>query len=217
LPGMTANVKVIVAEKSNVLKVQNVALRFRPGEAGAGTGATAGAALPRELVAGDARADGGQLASSAESTSERLTRELGLSDEQRARIDSILKTSREQRRALREGSLSGTERKARSRELREGARARIREVLTAEQRARYDEIVAESGSETDSGTPGRVWVLGADGKPKPVAITLGLTDGSATEALQGDLKEGQSVLVGTGSAAGPNRPAGGGREPRLRL
>ncbi len=217
LPGMTANVKVIVAEKSNVLKVQNVALRFRPGEAGAGTGAPAGAALPRELVAGDARADGGQLASSAESTSERLTRELGLSDEQRARIDSILKTSREQRRALREGSLSGTERKARSRELREGARARIREVLTAEQRARYDEIVAESGSETDSGTPGRVWVLGADGKPKPVAITLGLTDGSATEVLQGDLKEGQSVLVGTGSAAGPNRPAGGGREPRLRL
>src|SRR5439155_10431 len=191
LPGMTANVKVIVAEKSNVLKVQNVALRFRPGEAGAGTGAPAGAALPRELVAGDARADGGQLASSAESTSERLTRELGLSDEQRARIDSILKTSREQRRALREGSLSGTERKARSRELREGARARIREVLTAEQRARYDEIVAESGSETDSGTPGRVWVLGADGKPKPVAITLGLTDGSATEVLQGDLKEGQ--------------------------
>src|SRR5437870_4122266 len=89
LPGRTANVKVIVAEKSNVLKVLNVALRFRPGEAGAGTGAQAGAALPRALVAGDARADGGQAASSAESTSDRLTRELGLSDEQRARIDSI--------------------------------------------------------------------------------------------------------------------------------
>jgi len=206
-----------VAEKSNVLKVQNVALRFRPGEAGAGTGAPAGAAMPRELVAGDARADGGQVASAPESTSERLTRELRLSDEQRARIDSILKTSREQRHALREGSLSGTERKARSRELRERARARIREVLTTEQRARYDEIATESGSETNSGTPGRVWVLGADGKPKPVGITLGLTDGNATEVLQGDLKEGQSVLVGTGSVAGPNRPAGAGREPRLRL
>ncbi len=217
MPGMTANVKVIVAEKSNVLKVLNVALRFRPGEAGAGTGAPTGAALPRALVAGDAPADGGQAASSAESTSERLTRDLGLSDEQRARIDSILKTSREQRRALREASLSGAERKARSRELRDGARARIREVLTAEQRARYDEMAAEPGSETDSGTPGRVWVLGADGKPKPVAITLGLTDGSATEVLRGDLKEGQSVLVGTGGAAGLNRPAGGGREPRLRL
>src|SRR5712691_1506106 len=217
MPGMTANVKVIVAEKSNVLKVLNVALRFRPGEAGAGTGAPAGAALPRALVAGDAPADGGQAASSAESTSERLTRELGLSGEQRARIDSILKTSREQRRALREASLSGAERKARSRELRDGARARIREVLTAEQRARYDEMAAEPGSETDSGTPGRVWVLDADGKPKPVAITLGLTDGSATEVLRGDLKEGQSVLVGTGGAAGLNRPAGGGREPRLRL
>jgi len=35
MPGMTANVKVIVAEKSNVLKVQNMGLRFRPGEAGA--------------------------------------------------------------------------------------------------------------------------------------------------------------------------------------
>ncbi|MGH7392741.1 MAG: efflux RND transporter periplasmic adaptor subunit, partial [Candidatus Rokuibacteriota bacterium] len=47
LPGMTANVKLIVAEKSNVLKVPNAALRFRPpGEApepgGGGPGAGAG-------------------------------------------------------------------------------------------------------------------------------------------------------------------------------
>src|SRR5207247_8210036 len=30
LPGMTANVKLVVAEKSSVLKLPNAALRFRP-------------------------------------------------------------------------------------------------------------------------------------------------------------------------------------------
>jgi HlyD family secretion protein len=43
LPGMTANVSVIIAERNDVLKIPNAALRFRPPEAMAG-GATNGAA-----------------------------------------------------------------------------------------------------------------------------------------------------------------------------
>src|SRR5882724_5793322 len=43
LPGMTANVKLVFAEKPSVLKVSNAALRFRPpgSEGGAGSGASA--------------------------------------------------------------------------------------------------------------------------------------------------------------------------------
>src|SRR5262249_1067418 len=158
-------------------------------DAEVGGRAPGGAALPKALVASDARSSDGQVAS-AEGTTERLTRELHLSDDQRARIDTIVKTSREQRRALREASLPSAERKARSRELRDTMRSRIREVLTAQQRARYDELEAEPGAEA-GGTPGRVWVMGAEGKPVSVAVTLGLTDGSVTEVVQGDLKEGQ--------------------------
>ncbi len=74
-------------------------------------------------------------------------------------------------------------------------------------------------------SPGRVWILAADGKLKPVQLTLGISDGQSTEILRGELKEGQEIIVGAlgapapGSAASrtaaptPAQPGGG---PRLR-
>jgi HlyD family secretion protein len=41
----------------------------------------------------------------------------------------------------------------------------------------------------------RVFVLGNDGRPHPVAITRGLDDGSYAEVLSGDLKEGDEVIT----------------------
>jgi HlyD family secretion protein len=46
-------------------------------------------------------------------------------------------------------------------------------------------------------TQGRIWVLGDDGKPAPVNIMIGITDGSFTEIVQGDLQAGQQVIMGT--------------------
>jgi hypothetical protein len=61
-------------------------------------------------------------------------------------------------------------------------------------------------------------VLGADGKLAFVPVTLGLSDGTATEVLAGDLKEGQEVVVGaTGPAQGGTPRPGGAPGPRLRL
>jgi HlyD family secretion protein len=51
-----------------------------------------------------------------------------------------------------------------------------------------------------------VWVLGADGKPERRRITVGLSDGSATEVVDGDLKEGDMVITGQ-TITGANRPA----------
>jgi len=45
-----------------------------------------------------------------------------------------------------------------------------------------------------------------------VALTLGLTDGSATEVREGDLKEGQEVVVGIAGSGGKKK---GDRTPRL--
>ncbi len=120
LPGMTANVKLVVAEKPSVLKVPNAALRFRPAGAEAGgPSRPLGGAPPSTKQARDRRVKDPQL---AEDHPKKLA--------------------------------------------------------------------------------GRIWVLGSDGKPAPVEIALGLSDGSSTEVLRGDLKEGQEVIVGLAGGAG---------------
>ncbi|HET6978826.1 MAG TPA: efflux RND transporter periplasmic adaptor subunit [Pyrinomonadaceae bacterium] len=64
-----------------------------------------------------------------------------------------------------------------------------------------------------------VWVLGQDGKPERRRITTGLSDGSATEVVDGDLKEGDMVITGQ-QIAGASRtstqstPPGFGGAPR---
>jgi HlyD family secretion protein len=202
LPGMTANVKVIVAEKPSVLKVPNAALRFRP----AGADAGAPAAAPAAPAPGGA---GGRP--SAEQIKERLTKTLGLSDEQQRRLDAIMAETRQQILALPE-----PERQQKGPRLREAARGRIREILTPEQRARYDEMAPGDGrGEARGGAPGRVFVLDGD-KPRAVPITLGISDGTSTEVLRGELADGQEVLVGV--VGGTGRPASSGTGgPRLRL
>ena len=59
-----------------------------------------------------------------------------------------------------------------------------------------------------------VYTLGEDGKPKPVQVKTGITDGIATEVTEG-LNEGDKVITGIVQAkgdapAGQNNPFGGG-------
>jgi HlyD family secretion protein len=206
VPGMTANVKLVTAEKTSVLKVPNAALRFRP--------AGAEAATPDAAPSGGGPAAGGQP--SLEQIRERLVRELKLDEEQQKKLAPILQDSREQLRGLQ--GLPEADRRARGQKIREAARVRIREILTDAQKARYEEMAGASGGEGRAGIRGRVWVVGPDGKPAAVAVTLGLSDGTATEVLRGEVKEGQDVivgLVGGGRTGGGSQPSGPG--PRLRL
>lgn len=55
---------------------------------------------------------------------------------------------------------------------------------------------APSNAPVLAGQTRRVWVMGADGKPQPRRIKVGLTDGASTEVLEGDLKEGDVVITG---------------------
>src|SRR5438128_6552402 len=211
LPGMTANVKLIVGEKANVLKVPTAALRFRPvGISGETTGPT-----PALGTSGG----GGEGHASSGSTRDHLTQSLGLSEEQQRKLDLILEGSRQARKALRAEALTAEERKARARRIKESPTAQVRELLTPDQRARYDGIAEVAATDAKVGVAGRVWTLGADGRPKPVALILGIADGAATEVLRGDLTEGQDVIVGlAGAATTRSRPPGSpGGTPRLRL
>ena len=101
LPGMTANVKMIVAEKPSVLKVPNAALRFRP--AGSDAAAATAARLrrrPRPLSLRPAAGVRAAARPSPEQIRERLVKGLGLSDEQQKKLDPILADSRQQMMAL---------------------------------------------------------------------------------------------------------------------
>jgi HlyD family secretion protein len=46
---------------------------------------------------------------------------------------------------------------------------------------------------------GRVWVMSAMGVPQPRDLMVGLTDGSRTEVVSGDIREGELVLIGDSS------------------
>jgi HlyD family secretion protein len=60
----------------------------------------------------------------------------------------------------------------------------------------------------------RAWVL-KDGKPVPVRVTIGISDGSFTEVVSGDLKEGDAVI--TDVAGGTPAGAQGGRSGRSNM
>ena len=210
LPGMTANVKLVYAEKPSVLKVPNAALRFRPAGADASPAGPARGQGGASSSGPAARGDGAGAGRSPGEMRERLVTGLGLSAEQQKKLDPILAETRQQMSALRD--LSESERQPRAAKVREATRAKIREILTPEQRAKYEELAGGEGRGAGAaaapgggGNPGRVWILDADGKPKAVALTLGISDGAATEVLRGDLKEGQEIITGL-AAAGPNRP-----------
>ena len=204
VPGMTANVKLVTAEKPSVLKIPNSALRFRP----------AGAEAPTPgAPAGGGQSSGGPP--TVEQIRDRLVKELKLNEDQQRKLEPILQDGREQMRTLQ--GLPEADRRARAQKIREASRVRIREILTDEQKARYDEM-AGAQAEGRSGIQGRVWVLGPDGKPAAIALTLGLSDGNSTEVLRGEVKESQEVIVGlvggAGRGAQPSQQPGA---PRLRL
>lgn len=78
------------------------------------------------------------------------------------------------------------------------------------------------GSRKRPPRPQTVWLLGADKKLTPVQIRTGISDGRFTQVVDGAIKPGDMVIIGTatskvdspaafGGAGGPGgRPAGGG-------
>jgi len=219
LPGMTANVKLVFAQKPSVLKVANAALRFRPaGSDGGPIGPAAGGGAAQGGSRGGAPAGGGG-ANRMEAIRDRLVQTYKLDDAQQRKLDAILQESRGQFAGLQ--GLPEPERQARIQKNREATRLKIREILTPDQRTRYDADAAAGAGSAGAGggrggrtLAGRVWVQALDGKLQPVPVMLGISDGSSTEVSGGDLKEGQEVVIGVAGAQGA-RPVP--TPPRLRL
>ncbi len=201
LPGMTANVRLVVDQKDGVLKVPNAALRYRP------PGEPAEAA--QVAVAGSSRAQ--STPPSIEQIRDRLVKSLGLNSEQQTKLEPILQEGRDKFRALMMRNPTEGERRIEGQKIREAGREQIRSILTPDQRGKYDQQVAEQAAPRAGGS-GRVFLMGPDGKPAAVTVQLGISDGSFTEIAGGELKDGQEVITGTADRPATARPAGG---PRL--
>jgi len=204
LPGMTANVRVITDARDSVLKVPNAALRVR----------IAGVEPPPTDAINAAVAPGGARAGPGAEFRNRLVAELALEPAQVEKVDAIYAEARPRFMQLRD--LAEEERtKARER-ITTDIRARIGDVLTAEQKTKYAGLVAQASDRQS--TRGRIFLLDANGKPRAFNVRLGVSDGSSTELLAGsaeaELKEGAAVIIGTvlpGGAPAAARPG----SPRL--
>lgn len=202
LPGMTANVRIVTDKRNDVLKVVNAALRFRP------VGASAGAGKPGSEPAAGATANG-TPGNQLRALRERLEKELQLDDTQKAKLDTIYAGMREKFMALRDAP-EGERQKASERNRAE-LRTQIMDMLTPEQKKKYEAIIAETDNK-GSGARGRIYALDEQGQLKAIEVRLGLTDGTSTEVSSPALKEGMEIITGTvqtqTDAAKPRAPTG---------
>jgi len=149
---------------------------------------------------------------------DRLERDLAFTESQRGQLDGIFSAMRERFATVREAPEA--DRPKLMETYRAELRARINDILDDTQKKKYAEILVELAGRNVS--RGRVFIAGPDGKPMPVDVRLGLSDGVATELIgtigERKLAEGDLVYVGVvgaaskpGPATPPMRPAG----PRL--
>ena len=262
-PGMTANVSIQIARRTDVLRVPNMALRFRPTEdmfaalgqtpppefnrAGrpAGGGQTSpgrSPAAPAPTTSGSARPRGtsGSGAALATDAPPRDAQQpagqpqqgagagrgefRNLSpEERRRRFEERMKnaTPEERERMLqrfreRTGEEPGTTPAATGRGAQRapGGAARRGSGPTAAAGDAPRTIDALFGPLPAVESSGRVW-RHVDGKLAPVRVRLGVTDGTNTELIAGDLPEGTPLVTGVLLQAAPSATQGGARSPLM--
>ena len=194
-PGMTANVSFLIAERRDIVKVPNAALRFQPDGAGQDT-----SAQDSKAPAGGGGGGGG--AGRAQEMQQRLTQELALTADQQTRLAEIFQKSGQRLRALRDEE-SEERRRTLRRDIQNQSRAQIRDILTPEQRQKYEELLQARDDAPTQGRPGRVWVTGASGTPEPRPLTIGIANDTHTEVISGELTAGQQVITGVLTVSKP--------------
>jgi HlyD family secretion protein len=243
-PGMTANVNVEIARRSNVIRVPNAALRFRPtSEIYAALGQTPPPAPTRDQNAGRGAGEGAGRSNSSNANGEergvaqgtngkrngdrqssgngaggeagggrgfgdrggrgRLAERLqGLPPEERQRLLERLKA----RGINPEGvppTTNGSERTGGGRGT-NGNRETPRPQSLTERNPQATTIDALFGPLPPVESVGRVWMF-TNKELKPVRLRLGISDGQATELVEGNVEVGTELVtnVNTGTETRP--------------
>jgi HlyD family secretion protein len=220
LPGMTANAEIEISRKENALTVPNSALRFRPAEESNAQSGPPGMGPNRNPAAGASRGGGASLLEDLP----RIAATLKLDARQQAAFDAAVGKLRERSERMRQmareaapaggastagagiagmgggrgfgggnrGGQGGGDRSARQGERMKQNFADFRATLSEAQQRQWDAALAA----LTSGKRAPVYKL-VDGKPAQVIVRLGASDGTRTEVLGGELKEGEQVIVGS--------------------
>jgi HlyD family secretion protein len=197
LPGLTVNAEIEVSKRSGVLKVANAALRYKP--------ADSDEAQPATQAAGPRGGGSGVIDDLSRSVAG-----LGLDARQQAAFDAATDAIKQRQAArqaapapsgrsmfgggFRRGGGSGGDMQAQMRqrtlERFQQDFAAFRASLSDAQRKQWDSAVAALVGAT------RVTVYKlVDGKPQPVRVRVGASDGTDTE-ISGDIKAGDELVTG---------------------
>jgi HlyD family secretion protein len=212
MPGMTANVKLLIGSSSNVLRVSNIALRFQP---------------PADIIdTAKIQHRGGGMAGGQVTTNK---------DSERAGDNAVPQTGNVPTQGSGMGSGFGEGGRERFRAIRDSInKAHGGEMSRDEIRAEMQKIfvkMAMPNKNTKKQTPvvqrrtrttfgitqtfpeyeksiyepnhqsgfGKVWILNASGKLEPVYVHTGLNDGKFTEITSPTLKAGDQIVTAANS------------------
>ena len=226
MPGMTATVTILVQERRGVLRVPNLAVRFRPPKYANVEDAAAGSETREEppvkarkdsMPAGQKTATG-KKGKKAVHPSSKKTESVAKAGENNANPfkgmsreeirKKMMSMSPEERKELREKFVkrfSGMRRQkfqpGRGTAFSGFDRDRLRNSSAVEEsgpppRALTKKLNRDRPVEQPKIYPGKIWVLTSKGTLKAVPVKLGISDGMYTELVVGDLREGEEVIVG---------------------
>lgn len=228
LPGMTANADIVIETKRNVMKVPAAALRWTPPSANAGSGGGGAMMGPPGMggpPGGGNRQAGGQPGQRG-GMGARIVEQLDLDAKQKKAWEAIQAEMAPKRQAA-FASAGGDRRAAMEamRKVSEESFAKLSPLLRPDQKtklAALRETMAQGRGRMAGMRGGTVYILDKDGKPKPVAVRVGASDGSNTEIFSRDLKAGAQVIIGGGPKpkprpGGPPGSGGGGGGVRVKM
>ena len=221
LPGLTVNAEIEVSKRSNVLKLANAALRFKPAEG------SPLAALQQDGPGMGPQA-GGRGGAGMSDDLQALAATLELKPAQQAAFDAALEQMK-QRQAERMAQAPGAQGQQGGNRMfgggpprtggnRGGGDASMQAQMRARMRDRFNQQFAAFRDTLDDSqratwdsardaqlTAKRVTIYKlVDGKPQLAMVRLGASDGSATEISGRDIAEGDVVIAGERSATETN-------------
>ncbi|MDB5423417.1 MAG: efflux transporter periplasmic adaptor subunit [Phenylobacterium sp.] len=214
LPGMTANADIVIETRPHVLKVPAAALRWSPPSENNARTATAvggppgfgGPSAGGRPGGGGGGGGGGQRGGGLNRVAEQLDLDAG----QKKAWEAIQADQRPKMMAA--FAAAGGDRKQAGeamRKIREESFAKLDPLLKPAQKTKLVALRATMaqarGGRGGGMTGGVVYVL-KDGKPSPVPVRVGATDGTNTQIV-GPLKAGDQVITGGGPK--PKAKAGG--------
>ena len=181
LPGMTASVDIVTGQRTDVLRVDNEALRLRPPETLLAE--AEGAATPvRGGPPGRGRGGGGSMMAA-------MFEGLELDEATRERIQTDIRTAIQ---PIAAGFANpDADRDALRQRMSDAVSGVMRQNLNDEQYERYLALQREA----EQTRPGTLYVQRGDGLLETKAVRLGIGDGEHTELVSGDFSDGDEVIV----------------------